>query len=124
MNKQSKIFGEEPDLVKEKRLSDRFQSRFPVKFKDTRQDFGTNVSLRNVSAGGAKITTKEQLFLNDSVTLEVELLDGKGPMTLRGEVAWTKNIDSDLRDVGLRFYDVVFMNLWRLYKTAENVSQT
>ena len=111
-------------MVKEKRLYDRFQSRFPVKFKDARQGFGTNVSLRNVSAGGAKITTKEQLFLNDSVTLEVELLDGKGPMSLRGEVAWIKNIDPDLWDVGLRFYDVVFMNLWRLYKTAENVSHT
>ena len=124
MNKQTKLFGGEPDFVKEKRLYDRFQSRFPVKFKDARQGFGTNVSLRNVSAGGAKITTKEQLFLNDSVTLEVELLDGKGPMSLRGEVAWIKNIDPDLWDVGLRFYDVVFMNLWRLYKTAENVSHT
>jgi hypothetical protein len=122
MNERSQNFGGVPDLVKEKRIYDRFSSRFPVKFKDARQDFGTNVFLRNVSAGGAKITTKERIFLNDSVTLEVELLDGKGPMMIRGEVAWTKGLEPELWDVGLRFYDVILMDLWRLYKSAENVS--
>jgi len=72
-----------------RRLYERFQSRFPVKFKDTRSDFGADVLLRDFSAEGAKITTREQLYLNDSVSLEVELPDGKKPMTIRGEVIWT-----------------------------------
>ena len=123
MDEITKNFGEEPDLVKEKRVYDRFPSRFPAKFKDARQGFGTNIFLRNVSAGGAKITAKEQVYLNDSVTLEVELLDGKDPMILRGEAAWTKSREPDLWDVGLRFHDVVLMDLWRLYKSAETVSR-
>jgi len=111
-----------PDFPVEQRIFDRFPSRFPVKFKDTRDDFGINVRLRNVGAQGAKITTREQLYLNDSVTLEVELMDGKGPMMIRGEVVWTKNIDAGIWDVGLKFHKIVFMDLWRLYKSVETVA--
>lgn len=100
-------------------MFDRLPSRFPVKFKDTRQEFGETVSLRNVSAEGAKIMTKEQLYLNDSVALEVELADGKEPMTLRGEVVWTKEKDAKVWDVGIRFHKVVFMDMWRIFKAIE-----
>lgn len=102
-----------------RRLYERFPSRFPTKFKDTRADFGTNVHLRNVSAQGAKIATSESLYVNDSVSLEVELPDGKPPLTLRGEVVWTNKYDTDLWDVGIMFHKVVFMDLWRLYRAAE-----
>jgi len=120
MTGEAEQFNDTPDFLKKKRrLFERFQSRFPVKFKDTRNDFGTNVHLRNVSAQGAKIATREQLYLNDSVSLEVELPDGKKPITIRGEVVWAHKPDVGLWDVGLKFHKVVFMNLWRIYKSAE-----
>ncbi len=102
-----------------RRLYERFQSRFPVKYKDSRHDYGTDVHLRNFSAEGAKISTREQLYLNDSVSLEVELSDGKRPMTIRGEVVWTNKQDAEIWDIGLRFHKVVFMDLWRIYKSVE-----
>ena len=102
------FFGEE------RRIFDRFPSRFPAKFKDTRQDFGTDVYLRNASAGGVRITTKERLYLNDSVTLEVELSDGKGNMTVRGEVIWIRDKDAEMWDVGLKFHKVALMDMRRL----------
>lgn len=105
-----------------RRLYDRFSSRFPVKFKDTRSAFGSDVLLRNVSAEGAKITTRERLYINDSVNLEIELLDGKGPMKIRGEVIWVRERDANLWDVGLKFYKIVLMDLWRLYETSEHNS--
>jgi len=113
-------FQNTPDFLKEKRMFSRFQSRFPVKIKDTRQDFGTNTYLHNSSAEGVKITTKEHLYLNDSVTLEVELLDGKGPTTVRGEVVWTKKYDNEMWEAGLKFHKIDFMNLWRIYKSAKS----
>ena len=106
-------------LNSKRRLYERFPSRFPVKFKDTRQDYGTNVHLRNVSAEGASFTTQEHMYLNDGVSLEIELPDGKEPMTLRGEVVWTKKQDTETWDVGLKFHKVVLMDLWRIYKSAE-----
>ena len=109
-------------LNEDQRLYERFSSRFPIKFKDTRNDFGTKVHLSNVSAEGAKITSYEQLYLNDSVSLEVELSDSKGPMTMRGEVVWIEKQDNEIWDVGIKFHKVVFMNLWRIYKSAETNS--
>jgi len=106
-------------LEKKRRLFERFSSRFPVKFKDTRHSFGTDVHLRNVSAEGAKIVSRERLYLNDSVSLEVALPDGKDPMTMRGEVVWAKKQDSEAWDVGLKFYKVVFMNMWRIHKSSQ-----
>lgn len=102
----------------DQRLFGRFPSRFPARFKDTRHDFGTDVYLRNVSAQGARITVKERLYLNDSVTLEVELPDGKEPMTIRGEVVWTKHKDAGMWDAGLKFHKIVLMDMWRICKFA------
>jgi len=105
-----------------RRLYDRFTSRFPVKFKDSRSAFGSDVLLRNLSAGGAKISTRDRLYLNDSVNLEVELLDNRGPMTIRGEVVWVKERDANMWDVGLKFYKIALMDLWRIYETSEHNS--
>jgi Tfp pilus assembly protein PilZ len=123
MVEQTENFHEIPEFLKEKRrMFARFQSRFPVRIKDTRQDFGTNTYLHNASAEGVKITTKERLYINDSITLEVELFDGKGPMTVRGAVVWTKKSDNDMLEVGLKFHRIEFMNMWRLYQSAKSGS--
>ena len=103
----------------EQRTFERFPSRFPAKFKDTRSDFGTDVYLSDASAEGVKIATKERLFLNDNVTLEVELPDGREAMTLRGEVVWVKSKDTDMWNAGIKFHKVVFMDMWRPYKFIE-----
>jgi Tfp pilus assembly protein PilZ len=73
----------------ERRTFDRFQARFPTKFKDTRGDFGNDVFLRDASANGVNILTKDSLFLNDRIALEVELPDGNDPLVLSGRVMWT-----------------------------------
>jgi hypothetical protein len=103
----------------EQRVFQRFASRFPARFKDTRGDFGTDVYLRDASAGGVKITTKERLYLNDNVTLEVQLPDGQEALILRGEVVWVKNKDADLWNAGIQFHKISFMDMWRPYKVVE-----
>ena len=55
----------------------------------------------------------------DNVTLEVELPDGKGAMTLRGEVVWAKSKSDDTWDIGLKFHKTVFMDMWRPFKFNE-----
>ena len=104
------------DQEEDKRIFERFDARFPAKFKDTREDFGTKVTLYDASADGVKISTKERLYLHDSVALEVELPDGLEPMTLKGEVVWVQAKDPDIWDVGLKFHQISLMHLSRLYK--------
>jgi len=103
--------------AEDRRTFERFIARFPVRFRDSHKSYGTNISLRNASAQGIKITTKEQLFVNDSVTLEIELPDCKRPMTLKGQVVWvTNDNESGMRDVGLKFHTIDLVHMSRLYQ--------
>jgi hypothetical protein len=106
----------------DRRLCGRFVSRFPAKFKDARDDFGEKIYLRNFSAGGIKITTRERLYINDGVILEVMLSDERGPMIFRGEIVWVRNRDPEIWDAGLKFYKVVLMDMWRLSEFVETNS--
>ena len=110
------MFIETPEK-QDRRNFERFPARFPTRFKDTRDDFGTNVFLRDACAEGVKVTTRERLFLNDSVSLEIDLPDEREPLTLKGQVVWAVTGDiPDLWDVGIKFHKLDFVHLSRLYK--------
>jgi len=100
----------------ERRLFERFWARYPAKFKDSRNGYGTDVFLRDASAAGARINTRERMFLDDPVALEVEVPDGALPMALFGRVRWTKVTGSAAWDVGVQFPRVDFMKMSRLFK--------
>lgn len=103
-------------LNNDKRLFERFSSRFPARFKDSYFDYGTNVSLRDASAQGARIVCKDRLYINDTIFLEVQLPDGKDPMVLKGQVVWARNEELDIWDVGLKFFKIDLRRISRLYK--------
>jgi len=104
-------------MVNDNRIFDRFQVRFPVRFKDAREDYGNDVFLRDISAAGVNIHTKNRLFFNDSIDLEIELPDGNDPLALNGRVMWSKPAnESSMWDIGLRFKKVDFMNIQRIFK--------
>src|SRR3989338_1894339 len=109
--------------VEDKRVFERFTARFPVKFKHSRNDFGTEVFLRDASAEGVKVSTKEKMFLNDSVSLLVKLPDGHDPLTLNGQVVWTKSKSDDLWEVGLKFHKVNLMEMQRIFKLVNDTPQ-
>jgi len=103
-------------MESERRIFERFSAKFPVKFKDSRDDYGTDVFLRDASASGARIVTIERMFLDDPVDLEVEVPDGGSPMVLRGKVVWSRPANASMWDVGLAFPEVNFIKMSRLYK--------
>ena len=102
----------------ERRMFNRFSARFPAKFKDTRGDFGRDVFLRDASASGVNIVTKERMFFNDQVSLEIELPDGSAPLVLSGRVMWSKPTSTSTWDIGLQFDEVNFMKMHRIYKQS------
>ncbi|MBF0570890.1 MAG: PilZ domain-containing protein [Candidatus Omnitrophica bacterium] len=108
------------ETTDDRRVFERFSARFPVKFKDAREDYGTDVFLRDASAEGVRILTKERFFLDDQLALEVELPDGGEPMVLSGRVRWVKFLDLSLWDIGVQFPQVKFLKMQRLFKLTEN----
>lgn len=107
------------ETTNERRVFERFSAQFPVKFKDAREDYGTEVFLRDASAQGVRISTKERFFLDDQLSLEVELPDGGDPMVLSGRVVWTKPSNLSLWDIGVEFTKVNFLKMQRLFKLTE-----
>src|SRR5271170_6149661 len=95
-----------PQVTEERRLFERFSARFPVKFKDAREDYGADVFLRDASAQGIRILTKERFFLDDQLSLEVELPDGGEPMVLSGRVVWVKLLNLSLWELGVQFAEI------------------
>ena len=102
--------------VDDRRVFDRFMARFPVKFKESSNDFGQNVFLRDIGAQGAKIVTKEELHPRDRIDLLVELPDGHDPLEVEGKAVWVQNGNPSSWDVGIKFDEVQFMKTQRIYK--------
>ena len=108
--------------IEERRIFQRFSARFPVKFKDTREEFGAEVFLRDACAQGVRILSKERFFLEDQISLEVELPDGGEPMVIDGHVVWAKLLDLSLWDIGIQLSQVKFLKMQRLFKLTESAT--
>ncbi len=105
--------------VDDRRVFERFAARFPVKFKDERDEFGSSVFLRDVSAEGAKILTRKMVYLNDPVDLLVEIPDGHEPLILKGKVAWTHGINPTMRSAGIKFDHIDLMDTQRIVRFCQ-----
>ena len=104
----------------DQRIFERFVARFPAKFKDSRHSFGAEVFLRDASAQGIKLVTRERLFLNDRVSLLVKLPDGHEPLSLHGQVVWSKSKMPGTWEIGLKFHQIRLMSLQRLFKYCQD----
>jgi hypothetical protein len=105
-----------PSRKIEHRLFERFSARFPVKFRHTRSEYGADVFLRDASARGVRISTRERIFLNDSVSLDVKVPDGSDPLTLNGRVVWMQTKSPTLWDAGVELHEINFMEMQRIFK--------
>jgi len=107
-------------MVEEKRLFARFPARFPAKIKDSREQFGESIFLRDASAGGVHVRTRHDFTRHDRVDLQIALPDGQGPMPLKGEVAWIKKAPHSVawNEAGIRVDHVDLMGMARLYRCA------
>lgn len=106
--------------TEDRRNFDRVLARFPAKFKDSRNDYGTDVFLRDISAEGARLSTHQKMFIHDSIAVQVKLPDGYDNLILNGEVIWSKNQNDRLFEVGLKFHTLGLMNLQRLFQFCIN----
>ena len=102
----------------ERRLFDRFPARFPTRFRDSSPDFGTDVFLKDVSGTGLRMTTRQRMFIDDMISLEVQMPDGLAPVVLNGRVRWIHQILSEVWEVGVEFHKVDFMRMHRLVRYA------
>ena len=102
----------------ERRLFSRFVARFPTKFKDSAEEYGRDVYLRDVSATGARVATRDRLFIDDVLSLSVKLPDSDDPVDLNGRVRWVRGHAPQVWEAGLQFHKVDLMKIHRIVKYA------
>ena len=102
----------------ERRIYERFHARFPAKFKDARGDFGRDVFLRDASASGVNILTRDRMFFNDKVTLEVDIPNSSSPLVLNGKIVWSKPASTSMWESGLQLDDIKFMKIQPLFNSS------
>ena len=103
------------------RVFERFSARWPTKFTDSPEDYGTEVEMKNCSASGARLFTNERFLVDDNISIDVKAPDGCPPLQFSGRVCWFKNRGSALWDVGMEFHKVELMKMHRLVKFAHEV---
>lgn len=102
----------------ERRLFDRFPAPFPTRFRDVSFDYGTDVFLKDVSGSGLSMRTRQRMFLDDAVSLDVQMPDGLDPVSLSGRVRWVHQVAPRLWEVGVEFHKIDFMRMHRLVRYA------
>ena len=102
--------------AEDRRIYERIPARFPVKLKDSRNDYGTEFFMRDVSAGGIKLLSKEKFFLHDFLSVMIKLPDGQEPVVLNGEVVWSRITPAQTWDIGLQFHKIEYFKLYRFLK--------
>ena len=114
---------QEKENIKDNRLFERFVARFPAKIKDSRQDFGSKILLRDASAQGARFTFTDKVIVNDTLTIEVDLPKNSLPVALKGDVVWARMKEDRSWDVGMKFSKINFMRLSQLYEMTAPASR-
>ena len=102
----------------DRRLFERFHAGFPTRWHAASDDYGTDVFLKDVSATGARITTRQQMFIDDIISLDIKMPDGLDPVVLNGRVIWVHQVMGALWEVGIEFHKVDFMRMRRLVSCA------
>ncbi|MBL8013547.1 MAG: PilZ domain-containing protein [Candidatus Omnitrophica bacterium] len=103
------------EALEERRIFERVSAKFPTKIKDSRNDYGTEVFLRDVCAGGARLLAKERVFVNDSLALQVQIPDGQSPIMLNGYVVWARPHDM-MWEIGMTFHKIDLLKLHRIIR--------
>ena len=110
--------------AEEQRTFERFPAVFPARFKGSDEEFGMKVFLRDASAEGGKILSREIFSLNDRVSIEIKLPDNPLPLDLAGKVVWGKRHQENLWDYGLQFAHIDLVKLARLYNFISPAVET
>lgn len=112
------MLGSSPEgtaTVKERRIFDRLVARLPIRFSESEQNFSNEVYLRDVSASGAKLVTRERLIPQERINFWVQIPDGKEPLPLSGKVVWAQEAERDVWETGISFEKIRLMDLHRVF---------
>ena len=106
--------------MQDRRMFERFQVDFPVKFLDLNNSKEGMGRMINISAGGGgMIITEEQLEPTTPLEMWFPMLENKDPFHTNGKVVWSDMLEPDVYRVGVKFDKVDFAGVGRVLRDKE-----
>ena len=100
--------------MQERRVFERFEVDFPLRFKDLDKNTEGVGKIVNISAsGGGMFLTAQELQPGTSLELWLLIPDKKEPFHTRGKVVWLNEVESALYRVGVKFDSMDFLGISR-----------
>ncbi len=97
------------EITEERRRYSRINFRIPMRYRKIEanmREFKGSL-MKDISAGGARMTIFEFLPLNLRLATEIPLISGLRPIRGAGRVAWVNKVAyGDQYDVGLEFIEI------------------
>jgi hypothetical protein len=106
--------GGEP--MQDKRIFERFQVRFPLRFLDLKGNRESEAEVLNISAKGIGMITKEQLQPNTTLEMWLQIPDHGEPLYTRGQAVWSKPEGTNAYRTGINLERADMMGLSRVLR--------
>lgn len=108
--------GKGGETMQDKRIFERFQVRFPLRFLDLKENRESEAEVFDVSAKGLGMITREQLRPNTTLEMWLKIPDNREPLYTRGQVVWSKSHGQDAYRSGISLERADMMGLSRVLR--------
>ncbi|MFH1127949.1 MAG: PilZ domain-containing protein [Candidatus Omnitrophota bacterium] len=105
----------------DKRVFERFDVNFPVRFIDLRQNQEGRADACNISAKGIAFLSHQELQPATALEIWMDLPDKGAPLYARGRVVWTTQIELNKWQAGVNLEKADLMGLSRIYRSPNTV---
>lgn len=109
------------DSFSENRIFHRFPTNCLARYKNSHDSSEGEVILRNASAQGLKVVSKNPLYVNDFISFAIDVPHSSLPLNVRGEIVWSKRDEKHYWNIGVKLQKIRFVEMSRLYdETSED----
>ncbi len=103
----------------DRRVFARFPVNFPLRFLNLEQSKEGEAVTFDISAKGIGIVADKELPVHSDVELWLKVPDNKEPFYTRGEVVWSKMLDTNKCRAGINLERADFMGISRVLRAAK-----
>ncbi len=100
----------------DQRIFARFSARLPLRFLDTDSNMEGGAETYDVSAKGLGLVINEQLKPHTSLEMWLHIPDKGEPLYTRGEVVWSRMVESNKYQIGVNLEKADLMGLSRVLR--------
>lgn len=109
--------------MQERRMFERFEVDFPVRFSCIDTKHQGEGKMVNISAGGGgMIVTSERLLPPMRLELWLLIPDNNDPLQISGQVVWSTESKMKLFKVGIQFEKIDFMAISRVLRAQRKIT--